>query len=75
MEGYDWGQRESAESIQAEEVLWESKELYENGEIKLSEVRPVFEAWVRTHRKRKQETGEVLNAMRTQRRRDERNAA
>jgi hypothetical protein len=72
MEGYDWGQPDTPETLQAEESLWESKELYENGEIKLSEVRPVFETWVKTHQKLKQETTEVLDAMRTQRRQEAR---
>lgn len=67
MEGYDWGQPDTPETLQAEETLWESKELYENGEIKLSEVRPVFEAWVKTHQKLAQAANEVVDAMRTNR--------
>lgn len=67
MEGYDWGQPDTSETLQAEETLWESKELYENGEIKLSEVRPVFETWVKTHRKLQAEQREVVDAMRTSR--------
>lgn len=65
--GWDWGAVDSPETLKAEETLWESKELYENGEIKLSEVRPVFEAWVKTHKKLKQETNQVVDAMRTNR--------
>jgi len=68
MEGYDWKLPDSEETIQAEETLWESKELYEHGDIKLSEVRPVFEAWVKTHRKLKASQGEIVDAMRTNRR-------
>lgn len=67
MEGYDWGQPDTPESLKAEESLWESKELYENGEIKLSEVRPVFETWVKTHRKLKAESEQLVTAMRTSR--------
>lgn len=67
MEGYDWGQPDTPETLQAEDSLWESKELYENGEIKLSEVRPVFETWVKTHRKLQTERRQVVDAMRTSR--------
>lgn len=47
-QGYDWSQADTPESLQAEDTLWESKELYENGEINLSEIRPVFDAWLKT---------------------------
>lgn len=67
LENWDWGAIDSPETLKAEETLWESKELYENGEIKLSEVRPVFEAWVKTHKKLSQETNQVVDAMRTNR--------
>jgi len=72
MEGYDWSQPDTAETLKAEESLWESKELYENGEIKLSEIRPVFETWVKTHRKLAKETSQVVDAMRTHRRQEAR---
>lgn len=68
MEGYDWGQPDSPETLKAEESLWESKELYENGEIELLDVRPVFENWVKTHQKLRKEESKPLDAMRTQRR-------
>lgn len=70
MEGYDWSQPDTPETLKAEENLWESKELYENGEIKLSEVRPVFEAWVKTHQKLALVANELVDAMRTNRRRE-----
>jgi ribonuclease HI len=72
MEGYDWSQPDTPETLQAEENLWESKELYENGDIKLSEVRPVFEAWVKTHRKLEAAQNQIVDAMRTERRREAR---
>lgn len=68
MDGYDWSQPESPEMLQAEESLWESKTLYENGEIELAEVRPVFETWVKTHQKLRSEENKPLIAMRTHRR-------
>lgn len=68
MEGYDWSQPDTPEMAQAEESLWESKELYENGEIKLSEIKPVFETWVKTHRRLAKANSETLDAMRTHRR-------
>lgn len=51
MENYNWGLPETKESLDAEDSLWESKELFENGEIELMDVRPVFDTWVRTHQK------------------------
>lgn len=70
MEGYDWSQPDTSEMCEAEDSLWESKELFENGDIKLSEVRPVFDTWVKTHRKLEAATSELTNAMRTARRRE-----
>lgn len=72
IEGYDWGQPDTPEMLAAEESLWESKELYENGEIKLSDIRPVFETWVKTHRKLETELNQVVDAMRTNRRQEAR---
>jgi len=65
---YDWGAPDTKELLEAEEILWSLKDRYEAGEIKLAEVKPVFDRWAGAHKKSMLASKEMVTATRQARR-------